>query len=219
MFLWHAFGSSQAEPHNGDSLGRAGEGHAARRLQILTLVASLLLSGCGSGVAGSGGAGLPAAVPTSMPTTGPVQEPTVARSGANTAGSAQATVVVRAVEADLEVRTLMRTLEQAGVVPQPSDVSRFELLSDTAGQSYTLTNGEAVEYLFVHPFGSVEAATQRSEQLRRSIASNPNRPIDWVAPPRFFQCRSVIAVYLGRSASTEQALTKACGIPFATIDK
>ena len=67
-------------------------------------------------------------------------------------------------------------------------------------------------WLHLHLFPSAQIAQVRVDSIAHEL---PHPIIDWVAPPHFFRCEAVIALYLGDDARVIETLTGVCGAPFA----
>jgi hypothetical protein len=118
--------------------------------------------------------------------------------------------VVEQVIADPLVVIMLANLQQRGFVTEIQDASRVELLHDAPGQAYRLGDG----WLHVHRYADAPAAQAAARRIladRSSVSS-----MDWVAPPHFFLCDRLIALYLGRDEQVVGALGELCAPPFYT---
>lgn len=107
-----------------------------------------------------------------------------------------------------EVARLLAALRKRGIEPQLADVSRVGVLGAAPGQAYKLGAG----WLHLHLYPDAGAANADACQIPRRL---DNSIMDWVAPPHFFRCDNVIALYLGGDEWVIQALTELCGRQFA----
>lgn len=200
--------------------------HAVTALRVLLPPICLLLAlgACGRQERGGAGYEVATTVPPSAtlmlarptvaapppPTTAPVPLAT-ATGGAPPPPTPRPTVIVPEVAGHPAVEPLLAALRAHGVAPQPFAVSA--LAGFTApGQAYRLGDDIGREQLFLHVYADGGAAGADAAHLR-SILSAPN--LDWIAPPHFFLCDTVIAAYLGRDARVLDALTARCGPQFA----
>jgi hypothetical protein len=116
-------------------------------------------------------------------------------------------VLVENVVDDPAVVQLVAALTERAFVPHATDVSRATFLEDAPGQAYQLGNG----WLDVHLYPTEDAAAAVATALPGKINWGL---LDWVAPPHFFRCKRIIALYLGTDEHAIAALTEQCGEPF-----
>jgi hypothetical protein len=121
------------------------------------------------------------------------------------------TVVVEQVVTDPLVIALLANLHQRGFAPELQDASRVELLQGAPGQAYRLGDG----WLHLHVCADAQAAQTTAASIRDAMRHSMN---DWVAPPHFFQCNRLIALYLGTDERVIGALGELCALPFYPTD-
>jgi hypothetical protein len=100
------------------------------------------------------------------------------------------TIVVEQVVTNPRVIALLASLTQRHIVTELLDASRVELLRDAPGQAYRISDG----WLHLHVYVAAQAAHTAAAGIRDAMLLPQG---DWVAPPHFFQCGPLIALYLG----------------------
>lgn len=111
---------------------------------------------------------------------------------------------LRALPEDPDIAPLLANLEGVGVVLGEPEESRAALLYPEPGIAYAL--GDA-GWLHLHRFPSVAIAEVRAASI---VQDARNAIIDWVAPPGFYRCGRVIALYLGVDAGVKDVLLSRC---------
>lgn len=112
------------------------------------------------------------------------------------------------VEHDPSVQQLLAGLQQRGIELTSPDSSRVAWLSVAPGLVYRVGPG----WLHVHVYPDTSAAVANADQIPADADTGAT---DWVAPPNFFQCDNIIALYLGQDELVKTALTALCGSRFA----
>lgn len=105
---------------------------------------------------------------------------------------------------DPDIAPLLADLDRAGVVRGDAEESRAALLYPEPGIAYAL--GEA-GWLHLHRYPSVAIAEVRAASIAQDAR---NAIIDWVAPPGFYRCGRVIALYLGVDDGVKHVLLSRC---------
>ena len=110
------------------------------------------------------------------------------------------------VEANPDARQVLFTLRKRAPLVIAKDISRVEALQDAPGTAYTVGR----EWLHLHAYGSLDAAAA----ARARLIHNPRNAVThWAGPPHAFQCRTVVALYLGSDPGAIAALSRLCGAP------
>ncbi len=164
-----------------------------------------LLSACVNSTSG-----LARSVPTLQPPTVAPVSPSAVDSATAMAEPAVASPAPAnaTVTANADLVSLLDYMKQRGIVPKNPHESRAALLYPVPGVAYEIDG----EWLYVHPFPSVQAAEQRAKQMPPEMTPSV---MDWVNKPHFYRCKSVIVLYLGVKTQITQALTEFCGGEFA----
>ncbi len=105
---------------------------------------------------------------------------------------------------DPDIAPLLADLDRAGVVRGDAEESRAALLYPEPGIAYAL--GEA-GWLHLHRYPSVAIAEVRAASIAQDAR---NAIIDWVAPPGFYRCGRVMALYLGVDDGVKDVLLSRC---------
>ncbi len=130
--------------------------------------------------------------PSSPP--GPAVQPT-----GNSSEAREGDPLVQQFLADLQQRNIELTLPEK---------SRVAWLSDAPGLGYRV----GPEWLHIHLYADTAAAKANADRIPADAGMGL---ADWVAPPHFYQCDRIIALYLGQDMSVISVLSELCGQPFA----
>ncbi|MCU0523095.1 MAG: hypothetical protein MUF84_20710 [Anaerolineae bacterium] len=109
---------------------------------------------------------------------------------------------------DPDIAPVLEDLEAAGEVLGAPEDSRAAFLYPEPGIMVTI-GGNA--WLHMHRFPSEQVAEVRAASI---VQDARNAIIDWVAPPSFYRCGRVIALYLGRDAGAKDVLVSRCTLFF-----
>lgn len=105
---------------------------------------------------------------------------------------------------DPDIAPLLDDLRGRGVALGEPEESRAALLHPEPGIVYQL---DERAWLHLHLFPDVQIATVRADAIAVDL---PNSIIDWVAPPHFYRCGRIIALYLGDAPAVIDALDAHC---------
>jgi len=108
------------------------------------------------------------------------------------------------------IAPLLDALTQRGVTLGAPEPSRAPYLYPEPGIVYALGDG----WLHLHLFPDAAITQVRADYIAHDL---PNYPPDWIAPPHFYRCDTVMALYLGADAAVMEALAAMCGTPVAEI--
>lgn len=185
-----------------------------RATSVLLLI--LVLAACGRPESGQAGVGRADTATANSPTEGPI--PTISIRGtpavaAQSTPASQPTVIVGNIAEAPAVAQLLAHLRRQGIEPQPADRSAVQWLSTAPGQAYRLGAG----WLHIHLYPDAAAAKASADQIPPKLDEGAMRVVQWVAPPHFFRCNNLIALYLGEDAQVTTSLTEYCGPQFAGL--
>jgi len=102
------------------------------------------------------------------------------------------------------VAPLLRALEAQRYTLKEPEESQAAFLAPEPGIAYRL--GEQSR-LHLHLFPNEQVAQVRADSIPGEL---PNAIIEWVAPPHFYRCGRVIALYLGSDEDVGQVLEQQC---------
>jgi hypothetical protein len=102
------------------------------------------------------------------------------------------------------IAPLLRGLEAQGFTLEGPEESEAAFLAPEPGIAYRL--GER-SWLHLHLFPDEEMAQVRADSIPHELT---NAIIEWVAPPHFYRCGRVIALYLGSDEDVRQVLEEPC---------
>jgi hypothetical protein len=102
------------------------------------------------------------------------------------------------------IAPLLRELEAQGYTMRGPEESEAVFLAPEPGIAYRL--GER-SWLHLHLFPNEQVAQVRADSIPAEL---PNVIIEWVAPPHFYRCGRVIALYLGSDEDVRQVLEQQC---------
>ena len=108
------------------------------------------------------------------------------------------------------IAPLLAALTQPGVVLAAPEQSHAIFLYPEVGIVYPVGEGK----LHIHLFPTAQIAQVRAAAMAHHEL--PDSSVDWVAPPHFFRCDAVIALYLGTDTAVLDVLTEHCGAAFFT---
>lgn len=112
----------------------------------------------------------------------------------------------RVVAADPHAQRILGALRAAGHPVRPATLSRAEFLREAPGYVYRIDD----EWLHLHVYPTPEAAAA----MRAKVLETSNTTmITWVAPPHFYQCGRLGALYLGTRLAVERVIEEVCGAP------
>lgn len=109
---------------------------------------------------------------------------------------------------DPDIAPVLADLEAAGEVLGAPEESKAAFLYPEPGLMVAI-GGDA--WLHMHRFPSEQIAEVRATSIAQDAR---NAIIDWVAPPSFYRCGRVIALYLGRDAGVKEILLSRCMLFF-----
>lgn len=110
------------------------------------------------------------------------------------------------VERNPDARRVLFELRKRRPLVIARSVSRVEPLGDAPGTAYVVGR----EWLHLHSYPSVEGAAAARARLVQYMRS---ATVQWAGQSHAFQCRSVVALYLGSDPGSIAALSRLCGLP------
>jgi hypothetical protein len=102
------------------------------------------------------------------------------------------------------IAPLLRGLEAQGLTLEGPEESKATFLTTEPGIAYRLGDRS---WLHLHLFPSEQAAQVRADTIYHEL---PDVIAEWVAPPHFYRCGRVIALYLGSDGGVRQVLEHQC---------
>ena len=115
---------------------------------------------------------------------------------------------VKDIESDALFQQFRANLEERNVELNSPDISRVAWLSAAPGAGYRVGG----YWMNVHLYPDAAAAQENADRIPAGADSGMS---DWVAPPHFFLCDRIIALYLGQDQKVIATLTELCGPRFA----
>ena len=109
---------------------------------------------------------------------------------------------------DPDIAPVLADLEAAGEVLGAPEESKAAFLYPEPGIMVTVGDNA---WLHMHRFPNEQVAEVRAASI---VQDARNAIIDWVAPPSFYRCGRVIALYLGRDAGVKEILLSRCTLFF-----
>ncbi|MEA3377059.1 MAG: hypothetical protein U9R72_12775 [Chloroflexota bacterium] len=103
-----------------------------------------------------------------------------------------------------DIAPLLAALRRCGQTLEGPEGSQAALLAPEPGIAYRL--GER-SWLHFHVFPDEQLAQVRADRIPHEMS---NTIVDWVAPPHFYRCGRVIALYLGTDGDVEAVLNQGC---------
>jgi len=115
---------------------------------------------------------------------------------------------VKTIESDGLFLQFRANLEERNVELTSPDISSVAWLNAAPGVAYRVGD----YWMNVHLYSVAAAAQENADRIPAGADSGMS---DWVAPPHFFLCDRIIALYLGQDQNVIAALTEVCGPQFA----
>jgi hypothetical protein len=103
-----------------------------------------------------------------------------------------------------DVAPLLKALEAQGYTLEGSEESEAAFLAPEPGIAYRLGDRS---WLHLHLFGNERVAKVCTDTIPHQL---PNAIMEWVAPPHFYRCGRVIALYLGSDEDVRPVLEQQC---------
>ncbi|MBN1180301.1 MAG: hypothetical protein JXD18_13900, partial [Anaerolineae bacterium] len=103
-----------------------------------------------------------------------------------------------------DIAPLLRALRTQGYAPEEPEESQAAFLQPEPGIVYRL---DEHSWLHLHLFPDEQVAQVRADSIPHEMS---NSIVDWVAPPHFYRCGRVIALYLGADETLQEMLAQRC---------
>ena len=118
---------------------------------------------------------------------------------------------IKKIESDPFFQQFRADLEQRNVELTSPDISRIAWLSAAPGIGYSVGR----YWMNIHLYPDAASAQENADEIPANAAAVT---ASWVAPPHFFLCDRIIALYLGSDEAVITALTELCGPRFSGLN-